>query len=332
MDTPGAIDINVTREKGRPELRVNVDREKASAMGFNVSDVGDIIYDSIYGVTASKYRVHGDEYDIHVRLREEDRKDIKDILATPMRLPSGKMMRLDNVVNVGVEYGPVTIERKDQARIVNVTGSVDNRSLGEVVSDIEKEIAKIDVPSGVEIIMAGQATEQKESFFWMILALTVGLMLIYMVMASQFESLLDPFVVMFSVPFALVGTIWAIFLAGQFVSIVVLFGLLMLLGVVVNNAIVLVDYTNLLRARGIPLFKAVPQACRTRLRPVLMTSLTTIAALIPMAFGKGQGSEVWNPLGLTVLGGMLVSTFITLVLVPTLYTIIETHLRGNHDK
>lgn len=332
LDTPGAIDINVTREKGRPELRVNVDREKASAMGFNVSDVGDIIYDSIYGVTASKYRVHGDEYDIYVRLREEDRKDIKDILATPLRLPSGKMMRVDNVVNVGIEYGPVTIDRKDQARIVNVTGNVDNRSLGEVVADIEKEIAKLDIPSGVEIIMAGQATEQKESFFWMILALTVGLMLIYMVMASQFESLLDPFVVMFSVPFALTGTIWAIFLSGKYVSIIVLFGLLMLLGVVVNNAIVLVDYTNLLRARGIPLFKAVPQACRTRLRPVLMTSLTTIAALIPMAFGTGQGSEVWNPLGLTVLGGMLVSTFITLILVPTLYTIFETHLRGNHNK
>ncbi len=331
LNTPGAIDINVTREKGRPELRVSVDREKASAIGFNISDVGDAIHDSIYGVTASKFRIHGDEYDIFVRLREQDRADIKDILATPLRLPSGHMMRVDNVAGVGVEYGPVTIERKDQARIVNVTGGVDNRSLGEVVADIEKEIAKLDIPSGVEVIMAGQATEQKESFFWMTLSLAVGIMLVYMVMASQFESLLDPFVIIFSVPFALTGTIWAIFLAGHNVGVVVLFGLLMLLGVVVNNAIVLVDYTNLLRARGLPLFEAVPQACRTRLRPVLMTSLTTIAALIPMAFGTGQGSEVWNPLGLTVLGGMLVSTMITLILVPTLYSIFETHIRLKHN-
>lgn len=331
LNTPGTVDINVSREKGRPELKVRVDREKASAIGFNVSDVGDMVRAAIYGTEASKYRIHGDEYVIFVRYREKDRSDIKDVLASSLRLPSGEMMRVDNVANVGVEYGPVTIDRKDRGRIVNVTGSVDNRSLGDVVADIEKEIAKLDIPSGVEVIMSGQATEQRESFFWLTLSLIVGIFLVYMIMASQFESLLDPLVVMFSVPFAFTGTIWAIFLGGHHINIVVFLGLLMLVGVVVNNAIVLVDYTNLLRARGLPLFEAVPKACRTRLRPVLMTSLTTIAGLIPMAFGKGQGSEVWNPIGLTVLGGLLVSTFVTLMLVPTVYSILETHVKKTHD-
>jgi HAE1 family hydrophobic/amphiphilic exporter-1 len=331
LNTPGTVDINISREKGRPELRVRVDREKASAIGFNVSDVGDMVRAAIYGTEASKYRIHGDEYVIFVRYREKDRSDIKDVLASSLRLPSGEMMRVDNVANVGVEYGPVTIDRKDRGRIVNVMGGVDNRSLGDVVADIEKEIAKLDIPSGVEVIMSGQATEQRESFFWLTLSLIVGIFLVYMIMASQFESLLDPFVVMFSVPFAFTGTIWAIFLGGHHINIVVFLGLLMLVGVVVNNAIVLVDYTNLLRARGLPLFEAVPKACRTRLRPVLMTSLTTIAGLIPMAFGKGQGSEVWNPIGLTVLGGLLVSTFVTLMLVPTVYSILETHVKKTHD-
>jgi len=331
INTPGTVDINVTREKGRPELRVRVDRDKASAIGFNVSDIGDMVRAAIYGTEASKYRIHGDEYTIFVRYREKDRSDIKDVLASSLRLPSGKMMRVDNVANVGVEYGPVTIERKDQGRIVNVMGSVENRSLGDVVADIEKEIAKLDIPPGVEVIMSGQTTEQRESFFWLTLSLIVGIFLVYMIMASQFESLLDPFVVMFSVPFAFTGTIWAIFLGGHHISIVVFLGLLMLVGIVVNNAIVLVDYTNLLRVRGLPLFEAVPRACRTRLRPVLMTSLTTIAGLIPMAFGKGQGSEVWNPIGLTVLGGLLVSTFVTLVLVPTVYSILEMHVKKAHD-
>ncbi|MBN1900541.1 efflux RND transporter permease subunit, partial [Candidatus Sumerlaeota bacterium] len=178
-------------------------------------------------------------------------------------------------------------------------------------------------PSGVEVIMSGQTTEQRESFFWLTLSIIVGIVLVYMVMASQFESLVDPFVVMFSVPFVFTGTIWFLLLFGHHISIIAFIGVLLLIGVVVNNAIVLVDYINILRARGLDLFPAVQQACKTRLRPVLMTAFTTIFALIPMAFGKGQGSEVWNPLGLTIFGGLLVSTLVTLILVPTVYTIFE---------
>ena len=244
-------------------------------------------------------------------------------MTTPIRLPTGRFVRAEGIAEMTVRSGPLEIERKDQGRIVNVTGNVYKRSLGEVVADIEAEIGKMDIPHGVEVVMAGQTEEQRESFFWLSLALGVGAVLVFMVMASQFESLVDPFVVIFSVPFAFTGAIWALFLGGHHLSIVVFLGLLMLIGVVVNNAIVLVDYTNILRARGLALADAVRQAGRARLRPVLMTAMTTIVALTPMAFGKGQSSEVWNPLGLTVMGGLIVATLGTLVLVPTIYSIFE---------
>lgn len=326
-NTPGTVDVGVSRVKGRPELQVDVDRAKASAMGLNVSSIGDTIRASLYGREASKYRVHGDEYDVFVRLREPDRTDRSDVGATPIRLPSGELIRADNVAQTTVRFGPVEIQRKDQGRIVNVEGNVYKRSLGEAVADIKSEIAKMNIPTGVEVYMAGQAEEQRESFFWLTLALVVGTALVYMVMASQFESLLHPFVVMFSVPFAFGGAVLAMFLGGHHISIVVFLGLLMLVGIVVNNAIVLVDYINILRARGLELRQAVKQAGRTRLRPVLMTAFTTICALMPMAFGKGQGSEVWNPIGLTVMGGLMVSTLVTLVLVPTMYSILEARVK-----
>jgi len=326
-NTPGTVDVAVSRVRGRPELWVNVDRAKASAMGLNVSDIGDTVRASFYGREASKYRIHGDEYDIFVRLGEADRRDIHDVPATPVRLLSGQLVRLSNIAETNIEFGPVEIERKDQGRIVNVEGNLYKRSLGEVVADVEAEIEKMDIPSGVEVYLAGQAEEQRESFFWLILALIVGAALVYMVMASQFESFLDPLVVMFSVPFAFSGAIVAIFLGGHNISIVVFLGLLMLIGIVVNNAIVLVDYINILRARGLGMNEAIRQAGQTRLRPVLMTAFTTIFALIPMAFGKGQESEAWNPLGLTVIGGLLVATLVTLVLVPTMYSVVETHVK-----
>jgi len=320
---PGAADINISRVKGKPELWVDVDRDRASAMGLNVNDIADTIRASFYGREASKYRIAGDEYDIFVRLMARDRSNVADLKATPVRLPGGRLTQVGNVAQISLRHGALEIERKDQSRIVNVEGGVTTRSLGEVVADLEAEIAKLDIPQGVEIKMAGQTEEQRESFFWLTLALGVGLVLVYMVMASQFESLVDPFVIMFSVPFAFVGVTWAVFLGGHNLSIIVFIGLLMLVGIVVNNAIVLVDYINILRARGLGMHDAVRQAGKTRLRPVLMTALTTICALMPMAFTSGQSSEVWNPLGLTILGGLLVSTLITLILVPTMYTIFE---------
>ncbi|MBN2456480.1 MAG: efflux RND transporter permease subunit [Sedimentisphaerales bacterium] len=327
QNTPGTVDVSISRVRGRPELWVDVDRDKASSMGLNVSDIGDTIRALFYGRKATKYRIKGDEYDIFVRLQDKYRQDIRNVAATPLRVPTGKLVRTDNVAETNIEFGPVEIIRKDQGRIVNVEGDVYQRSLGEVVSDIEAEIEKMKIPQGVEIQFAGQTEEQRESFFWLTVALIVGAALVYMVMASQFESLLHPFIVMFSIPFAYTGTIWFIFLGGHNMSVIVFIGLLMLTGIVVNNAIVLVDYINILRARGLPITQAIKQAGQTRLRPVLMTALTTIFALSPMAFTKGQSSEIWNPLGLTVMGGLIVSTLVTLVLIPTMYSLLEARTR-----
>ena len=321
---PGAVDISISRDEGAPELWVNVDRDKASSMGLNVSDVVDAVRSSVYGRTASKFRVEGDEYDIFVRLREEDRSAAEDLGKLPVRLPSGEMIRVENIADVSYEQGPIEIERKDQTRIVRVEGDVTGRSLGAVIADVKGIIGGMDIPPGVDVVMGGQSEDIGESFMWLSIALVVGMMLVYMVMASQFESLLHPFVVMFSLPFAFVGVVLGLYLRGHNLNIVVFLGMLMLIGIVVNNAIVLVDYINLLRARGRDMADAIREAGRTRLRPVLMTAVTTILALAQMAFRTGQGAEVWNPLGMTILGGLLVSTLVTLVIVPVMYSLFET--------
>jgi len=321
---PGTVDLRISRDKGAPEAWVRVDREKASSLGLNVSDIADIVRASVYGTVASKYRVHGDEYDIFVRVQESDRERIEDLASLPVRLPNGQLIRADSVAEVAREKGPINIERKDQRRIVRVEGDAHGRSLGEVIRDVRTLVANSDMPPGIEVVMGGQSEDIGEAFTWLTLALVVGIILVYMVMASQFESLVDPFVIMFSVPFAFIGVIWFLFIGGYTLNIVVFLGLLLLIGVVVNNAIVLVDYTNILRARGKSMMEAVQEAGRTRLRPVLMTAITTIVALIPMAFKRGQGSEIWNPLGATILGGLTVSTLVTLVLVPTVYSIFES--------
>ncbi len=335
----GTKDVDISRVKGNPEFWIDVDREKASSMGLSVFSVYDTIRTSFYGREASKYRVGGDEYDIFVRLAEKDRTTPDDIKELGIRLPSGQFTQVANLAGVVRHFGPVDIERKDRQRIVNVGASVGKeRSLGEIAGEIEEKLDKFREErraelEGVEIpALAGQAEEMRESFLWMAIAIVIGGILVYMVMASQFESLLHPFVVMFSIPFAFTGVLWALFFGGFYISINVFIGVLLLIGIVVNNAIVLVDYTNILRARGLEIKEAALEAGKKRLRPVLMTALTTIIALLPMTFAKGQGSEAWNPLGATVMGGLLVSTLVTLVLVPTLYTIFEGKSAANNKE
>ncbi len=326
-EVPGTVDISISREKGAPEVWVDVDRRKASALGLNASDVTETVRASVYGTIASKYRVRGDEYDIFVRLREADRGRLDDLRHLPLRLPTGELVRTEHVAEITRQRGPLEIERKDQRRIVRVEGDAHGRSVGEVIRDVQDLVHASDVPAGVTVTMGGQSEDIRESFLWLSIALVIGALLVYMVMASQFESLIDPFVVIFSVPVAFLGVIWFLFLRGYSLNIIVFLGLLLLVGIVVNNAIVLVDYINILRARGRSMTEAVQEAGRTRLRPVLMTAITTIVALVPMAFKQGQGSEVWNPLGATIMGGLLVSTLVTLVLVPTLYSLFERRVR-----
>jgi len=313
---PGTVDIAVSMEKGSPEVWVNVDRQKASAMGLNEADVADAVRTAVYGRIAGKYRSHGDEYDIRVRLREPDRSRIEDLGQLPIRLPTGDLVRVENVARVEKERGPIKIERKDQRRIVRVEGDVHGRSLGEVMTDVQELLAQNPPPRGLTVVMGGQKEDIREAFLWLTLALVVGIILVYMIMASQFESLVDPFVIMFSLPFAFIGVIWFLALFGYSLNIIAFLGMLLLVGIVVNNAIVLVDYINILRARGSGMIEAVQEAGRTRLRPVLMTAATTIVALMPMAFKRG----------------LLVSTLVTLVLVPTIYSILESRVKpSNHN-
>jgi HAE1 family hydrophobic/amphiphilic exporter-1 len=224
--------------------------------------------------------------------------------------------------------GPIWIDRKDRERVIKVEADTFRRSLGEIRNDVEPEIRKLDVPPGITVRFGGTAEEQSKAFADIRLMLVVGVLLVYMVMAGQFESLTIPFVIMFSVPYAFTGAIWALVFTRTPINLVALIGLVLLVGVVVNNAIVLVDYTNILRARGYGLNDALITAGTRRLRPVLMTTLTTIFGLVPLAISRGQGSEMWQPFGITVIGGLSLSTIVTLALVPVMYSFMARRIRG----
>ncbi|MCK5450981.1 MAG: efflux RND transporter permease subunit [Candidatus Omnitrophica bacterium] len=328
-NTPGTVDVMVSREAGRPELRVNIDRKRAAALGLNVAQITDTLRTHFYGNEATKFREDDDEYDIFVRLREEDRRSIPDIENIATISFTGQPIKLKNVAEIVEQIEPLEIERKGQERIVKVGARVYGRALGKVVDDIKKGLKGLEIPKGVSVTFGGEVKEQGKAFRELIMLLILGIFLVYMVMASQFESLIDPFVIMFCVPFAFVGVILAFVVTGTTLSIVSFIGVIMLMGIVVNNGIILVDYTNILRARGMELFEAIKTAGHNRLRPVLMTTITTIFGMLPLAFSRGEGHEIWRPMGIAVIGGLLVSTLITLIIVPIVYSLFEQHVKNN---
>lgn len=319
----GLKDISVSRELGRPELKVMVDRQKASSLGLSMSTLTDSLRTYFSGKVATKYRFEGDEYDILVRLKEADRSNIQDIEAIGINSESGKIIRLGNVAAVVQGSGPVEIERQNQQRIIKVEANIFRRSLGAITKDIKAVISGMNVPHGLIINLGGDIEEQAKSFRDLILLFVLGGLLVYMVMAAQFESFIDPFIVIFSVPFAFTGVIFGLLTAGVNLSILAFLGLVMLSGIVVNNAIILVDYINILRRQGIIMQEAIVAAGVNRLRPVLMTTLTTLFGMFPLAFSKGEGSELWRPLGVSMIGGLSLSTAITLVIVPVIYVILK---------
>jgi len=328
---PGAVDVAISRESGRPELRISVDREKASSLGLNMYTVASSLKSFIEGSTATKYREKGETYDIYVRLTDEYRSKIEDVENLSIVSPfTKKQVRLANFATVYETKGPIDIERLNRERVVRVECNTYGRSTGKVVEDIKKRLEDITLPSDVMINIGGEAEEQAKAFKDLMLLLILGIILVYMVMAAQFESLLDPFIVMFSVPFTFVGVIVAFFITDTNLSVISFLGMVMLMGIVVNNAIVLVSYINILRARGFSMVDAVTQAGKDRLRPVLMTTITTLVGLLPLAVSRGEGSETWNPLGITMIGGLSVSTFITMLFVPTLYAIFEGRRKNNN--
>ena len=328
-EVPGAVDVELSLGDPRPEFHILVNRERAASLGLNTYLIASAVRTHVYGVEATKLREGGDQWEVIVRAPTHERATVEDILALPIPSATGHMVRLSSVATVEMGVGPTEIRRRDQERIVKVQGRLLDRPLGEVSADIATELDKLEVPPSVHVEMGGDIEQQSESFGDLGLLLLLSIALVYMVMASQFESLLDPFIVMFSIPFAFVGVVWAFLISNTTLSMTSFLGVIMLMGIVVNNAIVLVDYTNILRKRGMNLHEAVMTSGRRRLRPVLMTAFTTIFGMLPLAVMQYSGSEMWRPLGVSMVGGLLVSTLVTLVLVPTLYTIFEGRLRRN---
>lgn len=322
----GVTDIQIGREEGIPEYQVRIRQDRLAALGLTTSRVAEIVRGAIEGVVSSIYidPKTGREHNVRVRLREEDRANPEDLRRLPLPALHGKVIPLENVVEVAQTTSPVQLERKYQQRIIHVTANTSGRDLGSIASEIEDKISKMKVPEEFSVVLKGARLEQKEAFKMLLFALILAVLLIYMVLASQFASLLHPFLIMFSVPLGLIGVIWALFLTGNTLSVISFIGIIMMVGIVVSNAILIVDYINRIRQEGVELKEAILQAGRIRLRPILMTSLCTIFGLLPMALGLGEGAEAYASLAIAVIGGLAVSTLLTLVFVPTLYMIVES--------
>lgn len=324
-EVDGVTDANISRESGTPEELIIVDRQRAADMRLTVSQIANMLQTVLSGTSASNYRESGDEYTILVKLKDAEQIPLRDILDLTLTNENGEQVVLRNVVNLRPQTGPVLVERKDQERIITVSANISGRDMGSILTDIRKGLRSVPVPRDFSIAFGGDYEEQQKAFRELLLSFVLALILVYMVMASLYESLRDPFVVMFSVPLAAIGVILMLLLTDTTFNVQSFIGCIMLGGIVVNNAILFVDHINLLRRRdGMPLREAIEEAGRRRLRPILMTAMTTILALAPLAIGLGEGGEAQAPMARAVIGGLLSSTLITLIFVPTVYSFFKS--------
>lgn len=320
LKVKGVSEVNISREDYQPEYQVDFDREKLALHGLNLSTASTYLRNRVNGALSSYYREDGDEYDIKVRYAPEFRTSIEDLENILIYSPvSGKGVRVKDLGKVVERSNPPTIERKDRERIVTVSAVISGAPLGDVVASGERIIDRMDLPTGVTVQIAGSFEDQQESFSDLGVLGILIVILVFIVMAAQFESLSYPFIIMFSIPFAFSGILMALAMTGTTMNVMSMLGGIMLIGIVVKNGIVLIDYTMLCRERGMSALHSAVVAGRSRLRPVLMTTLTTILGMVPMAISQGEGSEMWRPLGVSVIGGLTVSTVLTLILVPVLY-------------
>jgi hydrophobic/amphiphilic exporter-1 (mainly G- bacteria), HAE1 family len=326
--TPGLADVRVGREEGRPEISVRVDRPKAATLGLTVSGVATTIQTNVAGTTAAQFRERGNEYPIVVQLRQADREEVNDVGDVLLSTPTGQVIPAKNVMMTTRDSGPVQIDRKNMERVTRVNAQTEI-PLSEAVAAVQSRLGQIRVPPDFSVGFGSEVEEQAKSFQQLQLVLILAVLLVYAVMASQYESLRDPFIIMFSIPVAAIGVVLSLWLTKTSFSMQAYIGIIMLAGIVVSNAILLVDYINTLRQRDkMPLREAVELGGRTRLRPILMTSIATMLGLVPMAMGLGDGGELQAPLARVVIGGLLASTLVTLVLVPAVYTLFEEGLAG----
>ncbi|MEA1964031.1 MAG: efflux RND transporter permease subunit, partial [Candidatus Aerophobetes bacterium] len=322
-EVPGAMDIENSIGEARPQLSLSYNRDKLYDLSLSTSYVSQLVKTAIQGSVASRYKEKGKEYNILLRMKEKDRSKIEDIGKLKILTPKGGYIEVGDVVDINYTQAPLEIERKNQHRIADVSFRAAGRSLGDVLSEVETNISKIDFPPDFRWAVGGSGEDMRNSFRWLGYALIVAMFLVYMVMASEFESLRDPFIMFITIPLSLMGVAWMLFVTGTTLSIFAMVGIIMLVGIVINNSIVLVDYTNLLRQRGKNIQEGVREAGRIRFRPVLMTALTTILAMTPLALQIGPGAEDWAPMARSVIGGLLAGIFITLLIIPVIYTLFE---------
>jgi HAE1 family hydrophobic/amphiphilic exporter-1 len=321
--SPRFADVKSTMEIGHPEIQIVFDRERAAALGLAVHQIADRVVDKVRGDVATRYSYHDRKIDVLVRAREEDRNSVERIRKLIINPESERPVPLEAVANIVVDNGPGEIRRIGQERVAVVTANLRSGDLGSAAQEINAIIGQIPMPTGLTARLAGQNEEMAVSFRSLQFALLLAVFLVYLVMASQFESLLHPFVIMFTIPLALIGAVFALAITGSTISVVVFIGLILLAGIVVNNAIVLIDFINQLRQRGMEKLEAIAEAGRSRLRPILMTTLTTVLGLLPLALGIGEGAEVRAPMAITVIGGLTVSTMLTLVVIPVMYAVMD---------
>ncbi|HYH03931.1 MAG TPA: efflux RND transporter permease subunit, partial [Bacillota bacterium] len=330
MDTiseiPGIINVEMSREEERPELDIMIDRKRAADYGVTAAQITEAVQINMEGKVATTLRKNGEEVQVRVNLQESDRKSWKDLGRIMVSGSNNRVVPLSSLVHWIQTDSPVGIERKDQERNVTVSAGLDKRDLAGAIHDIQQAVGKLPLPDGIKVFYAGDFEEQQKSAKEFQTVIILALLLVYMVMAAQFESFFDPLVIMFSVPFALSGVILMLLLTDTLFNTQVYLGLVLLGGVVVNNAIVLISYIRILLDQGMKLEKAVVEGARSRLRPVLITTLTTILGLVPMALGFGEGAETQVPLARTVIGGMAFSTLLTLLLIPVIFTALESRL------
>jgi HAE1 family hydrophobic/amphiphilic exporter-1 len=319
----GIASISSSIRKATPELRINLDRQRIADLGLSTAQVGQVVSTSILGSVVTQFRDGGDEYDIRLQLDKKSRTSKEDLENILVMTPTGGQIPLRAISTVEYTKAPREILREDQERIVTLNLDVSGRDLRRVTADVNKAIKEISFPRDFRTEIGGAAEDQQESFMYLGLALVVAILLTYMVMASQFESLVDPFTILFTVPLSMIGVALGLIVTGTDMTVMALVGVVMLVGIVVNNGIVLVDKINQLRHEGMELEAAIFEAGRVRMRPVLMTALTTILGMLPLAIGTGESGEIWAPMGRAVMGGMTVATLLTLVIVPIIYYYME---------
>ena len=320
---PGLSDIKSSTEGGNPELQIRFDRDRLAAYGLTLGQVAGTVRSKVQGAVATDIQREDRSIDIRVRADERYRDSIRDLAGLTVFQSGKTAVPLAAVAEIQEVEGPAEIRRSEGERVAVVTANLVGRDLGSVSEEIVEALEAMSLPAGYDYRIGGQRQEMETSFDSMRLAILLAVFMVYLVMASQFESLLHPFVILFSVPLAIIGVVATLWLAGVTISIVVLIGAILLAGIVVNNAIILVDYTNQLRRAGLAKLEALKKAGRVRLRPIMMTTATTVLGLLPMALGLGEGSELRSPMALTVIGGLLTSTLLTLLIIPAVYVLVD---------